>query len=236
MLLRNHSLDHRRTETFTCQRLAFLCLIVLMTAAPTYASDDPLMLVADATSPTVQNEQADLDDLSRMSNTAMIRRFTAAGYLVGVPSTTSTYYLHDIPAAYRFTRPWTLRFIRRLSTQFHARFGHRLRVTSLVRTERYQRILAIRNANATNFEGPSRSSHLSGATIDISKRLMSRAELQWMRRVLFQLREKGHIYAIESSQPTFHVMIYRKYALYGTSRQQRPTKFFRRRAIKEGLR
>lgn len=223
MLLRNDSLDDGSTGRSTWSRHVALsfCLVVLMTPAPANASD-AVVLVADATSPTVQNERADLDDLSRMSDTAMVRRFTAAGYLVGVPSSTSTYYLHDIPAPYRFARPWTLRFIRRLSSQFRARFGHKLRVTSLVRTARYQRRLAIRNPNAAEFEGLSRSSHLTGATIDISKRFMSPAELQWMRRVLFHLREKGYVYAIEEfSQPTFHVMVYRKYAAHGTPRSQR---------------
>lgn len=174
-------------------------------------------LVADGTSPTAQNSRADDDNLSRIENVAMLNRFVRGGYLVSVPASGSHYYVHGVPAQYRYTRPWTKVFLTRLSRQYYAKFGKRLRVTSLVRTENRQRRLARVNANAADAVGDSRSSHLTGATIDISKRFMSAAERRWMRDVLYSLHRQGYLYAIEEFyQPTFHIMVFRNYPKYVT--------------------
>jgi len=174
-------------------------------------------LAADETSPTTQNSRADDDNLSRMQNVGMLNRFVHGGYLVRVAGSGSHYYVHGVPAQYRYTRPWTKLFLARLSRQYYAKFGKRLRVTSLVRTEGRQRRLARVNANAAEAIGDSRSSHLTGATIDISKRFMSAAERRWMREVLYSLHRQGYVYAIEEFyQPTFHIMVFRNYPKYVT--------------------
>lgn len=195
---------------------AAVFVFLLFLPVVSWAGDrDRTMLLADETSPTVQNGQADSDNLSRMHSAAMLKRFTRSGYLVRVPASSSHYYIHNVPSAYRYSRPWTKLFLTRLSQQFHSKFGHRLRVTSLVRTEARQLQLARRNPNAAEVNGPMRSSHLTGATIDISKRFMSESEKQWMRDVLFSLRQQGYLYAIEEfNQPTFHIMVYRSYPHY----------------------
>jgi len=184
----------------------------------------PGLLVADYTAPMIQNKKADGDNLSRLRDAAMLRRFVRGGYLSRVPARTRSYYVQDVPAQYRYSRPWTKLFLDRLSRQFHAKFGRRLRVTSLVRTEKRQCQLIRLNPNAAEATGAMRSSHLTGATIDISKRFMSRAERRWMREVLYSLRRRGYIYAIEEfGQPTFHIMVYRSYPQYvkALARRQR---------------
>ena len=155
------------------------------------------MLTADASSQAIQNARANDFNLSRMRNRAMIQRFHRAGLLVRVPSHTRFYYLHFIPAAYRYLRPWTKLFLDRLSREYHARFGQRLRVTSLVRTVALQRRLDRRNSNAAAATGPYRSSHLTGATLDISKRFMNPRGQRWMRRVLFCPQHNGYPYLVE---------------------------------------
>lgn len=183
------------------------------------------VLVADGTSQLIQNNQADNDELSRMEDVAMVGRFVKAGYLVAVPASASTYYLEAIPSDYRYARPWTKLFLTRLGRQFHSRFGHRLRVTSLVRTEETQLQLADWNANAADATGPMRSSHLTGATVDISKRFMTARERRWMRDVLWSMRQAGTLYAIEEfGQPTFHVMVYRNYAQRASGGGRRQTR------------
>jgi hypothetical protein len=178
------------------------------------ASDTP-RLTATASSQRIQNARADSDDLSRMTDAAMVQRFRRAGLLVPVATSTSSYYLHQVPARSRYLRPWAKQFLGRLSSQFHDRFGTRLRVTALVRTARDQRGLASRNANAAAASGPKQSTHLTGATLDISKRFMAPAHVEWMRRVLLDLRDAGVLYALEEfSQPCFHIMIYRSYDDY----------------------
>ncbi len=183
--------------------------VVLVTA-----SDAP-RLAATASSQRIQNVRADADDLSRMTDDLMIRRFRRAALLVPVPGSTSSYFLHQVPARFRYLRPWAKLFLTRLSGQFRARFGARLRVTALVRTAVYQRGLGGRNGNAAAASGPLQSSHLTGATLDISKRFMKPAHVAWMRRVLYSLRERDVLYALEEfSQPCFHVMVYRSYTDY----------------------
>jgi hypothetical protein len=106
-------------------------------------------------------------------------------------------------------------FLERLSAQYYARFHERLRITSLVRTTRSQTQLARVNANAADAVGSFRSSHLTGASIDISKRFMSPEGQNWIRNVLYSLKQQGYLYAVEEFyQPTFHVMVYRSYPTY----------------------
>ncbi len=176
---------------------------------------DRHLLVADVSSQRIQNTSADDANLSRMTNTAMIQRFARRGYLVSVPAHGSAYYLHAVRPSERYCRPWTKIFLDRLSRQYRARFHQPLRVTSLVRSVGSQQRLAQFNDNAADATGSERSSHLTGATIDISKRWMSAAGQQWLRDTLHSLREAGYLYAIEEFyQPSFHIMVYPKYAQY----------------------
>lgn len=172
-------------------------------------------LVADVSSQTIQNTRADDAKLSRMTNVAMIQRFARHGYLVPVSSNARSYYLHAIGPSQRYCRPWTRLFLDRVSRQYQTRFHQRLRVTSLVRTVGTQRRLERWNGNAADATGEERSSHLTGATIDISKREMSPAGQEWLRQTLYSLREAGYLYAIEEFyQPTFHIMVYPSYSHY----------------------
>jgi hypothetical protein len=199
-------------------RIASIGVISLMLPAMGFGQW-ALLLKGTSRCQVVQNSYADRHDLSRMTDSRMVARFSRNGYLVRVPASARHYYLASIPADYRYLRPWSKLLLDRLSRQYYARFHKRLRVTSAVRTVRYQRALAKRNVNAAAAHGARRSSHLTGATLDISKRGMSRAELNWMRRVLHSLRKQGYLYAVEEfRQPTFHIMVYRDYERYVKSR------------------
>ena len=188
---------------------------------PTLAESEDL-LRAQWSSQIVQNKRADTDDLSRMKNVAMVQRFARAGLLVRVPSRTRHYYTRYIPAKYSYLRPWSKLFLDRLSSQYYARFKKKLRVTSLVRTAALQISIAKRNKNAASAYGPRRSSHLTGATLDISKKGMKQRELDWMRRVLHSIKVEGYLYAVEEfQQPAFHVMVYKNYPQYVASLQRK---------------
>ncbi len=190
-------------------------LFVISLASLGLSAGDRGLLVAADSSQRIQNLQADSEDLSRMRNVAMVQRFARGNYLVPVPWETDTYYLHNIAPPYRYCRPWTRIFLQRLSAQYYSRFHERLRITSLVRTTGSQTRLARSNANAADAVGSLRSSHLTGASIDISKRFMSPEGQQWIRNVLYSLKQQGYLYAIEEFyQPTFHVMVYRSYPTY----------------------
>ena len=196
-------------------RLLALSLAAILLCPAGVLARDLSLLVANASSQAVQNARANAENLSRMRDLAMIRQFTRDGYLVPVPLRTQFYYLQAIPYAYRYCRPWTKLFLQRLSREYYAKFKQPLRVTSLVRTVGLQRGLARRNGNAAEATGSERSSHLTGATLDISKRFMTPAGENWMRSMLYGLKQTGYLYAVEEfEQPTFHIMIYRNYTAY----------------------
>lgn len=189
---------------------------VLLMASPAFLQGRARsMLAATSLSQSIQNERANAYHLTRMQNRAMIVKFVDDGYLSAVPQATRTYYLHDIPPAYCYLRPWAKRFLDQVSGEFYANFHQRLRVTSMIRTVALQRRLERRNFNAAEATGVDRSSHLTGATLDISKHGMSWREERWMRRQLIVLEQEGYVYAIEEfHQPCFHVMVFPPYGDY----------------------
>ena len=150
-----------------------------------------------------------------MEDRAMVERWTRLELLVPVPTKTANFYLHRIPSQYRYVRPWTKLFLDRISKQFRRRFGRPLRITSLTRTVHYQNQLSQRNGNAASPYGAKRSSHLTGASLDISKKGLMGAQVNWLRRVLLSLHQQQYLFAIEEFyQPNYHVMVYRSYPEY----------------------
>ncbi|HTU32542.1 MAG TPA: DUF5715 family protein [Candidatus Acidoferrum sp.] len=169
-------------------------------------------LVANELSQAIQNERANQFHLTRLANLAMVREFHAEGLLVSVPSRMPYYYLDHVSPDYSYLRPWAKLFLDQLSREYYERFGQPLRVTSLLRTVQVQERLTRWNSNAAQAVGADRSSHLTGATLDISKHFMNyRGEL-WLRRNLVQMERAGYLYAIEEfHQPCFHVMVFPTY-------------------------
>ncbi len=176
-------------------------------------AESPSLLKATPSSLRLENQRANADDLSRMSNLAMVRQLVRENLLVRVPSRTRHYYVSGIPASRSYLRPWSKLFLDRLSRQYYARFQTPLRVTSLIRTVNLQQTLARRNGNAAPAYGAQRSSHLTGATLDISKKGMTQKEVNWMRRMLYSLKNGDYLHTIEEfQQSVFHVMVFRNYA------------------------
>jgi uncharacterized protein YcbK (DUF882 family) len=197
------------------KRYQVSAIIPLIACLSVVATVSAASLRATSSSQLVQNQRADEDQLSRMEGSAMTARWVRLQLLEAVPAKTSGYYLHAVRVQNRYLRPWTRLFLSRLSNQYRAKFGKQLRVTSLLRTAEYQRSLQGRNGNAASPEGPKRSAHLTGASLDISKKGMTGTERQWLRRVLTSLRGNGYIYAIEEyQQPVFHILVHRTYADY----------------------
>lgn len=163
-----------------------------------------------------ENAAADRERLSRMRNRGMVDRFVRARLLVPVAARGPAHRVEGVPQWLRVARPWTRLFIAQLGDAMVELFGTPLKVTSLTRTVGVQRSLAAWNGNAAPALGPTRSTHLTGASVDLSKVPHSEAELQWLRVVLRRLTRRGLVSAIEEfAQPHFHVMVFRRYAAYG---------------------
>jgi hypothetical protein len=123
-----------------------------------------------------------------------------------------SYDLGDPAARARFdarllslTRPGTRDVILELAREYHQRFGRLLPVTSLVRTERYQRRLGRVNANATSVEIPP---HTTGCAFDISYRYMAADEQQFLLDRVAELERAGRVEALRERRNHIHVFVF----------------------------
>ena len=159
-----------------------------------------------------QNEKTDQDDLERILDEDDLKDRIASKVLVPIPVSASLTVNNNLSETHRYCRPWTATFLSDLAQAHTERFETPLQVTSAVRTVEYQKQLMQVNGNATNAEGDIVSPHLTGATIDIGKNTMSRAELAWMRNRLLQLQLQGKIDVEEEfRQACFHITVYKAY-------------------------
>lgn len=202
-------------------RVALLLLLVAPLCWGRWRADDAALIATDS-SQAIQNERANEFHLARLRNLAMVQQFRAEGLLVYVPQRMPYYYLHDVPGDYRYLRPWSKLFLDQLSREYYARFHQPLRITSMLRTVQVQRRLTRWNPNAADAVGADRSSHLTGATLDISKHSMSYRGVLWMRRYLRQMKAAGYLYPVEEfHEPCFHVMVFPTYRHYAAAPARR---------------
>jgi hypothetical protein len=205
-------------------RLVFGRLLVTLAAAavlcgsasPAFAQRPP-ELKGKPAKQTKQNQAADDYDLTRMSGPSVIRRLVKQGYLVKIPRTGSGYFIDPkLGRGYRskdvlvYARPWVKKFLDREGSSFAKAFGGaRFKVSSLIRTEDYQSMLTRKNVNAAKGKDwRTQSAHLTGAALDISKRGLSPAKVDWMRQHLVALERAGWVIAVEEMKTnTFHIFV-----------------------------
>lgn len=160
-----------------------------------------------------QNERTlFIDELERIQDDEQLYELTQSGDLIELPDEDFITVAGNLPSERRYCRPWTRSFLEDLGRDFYDRFGRPLTVTSAVRTVAVQKKLRRRNRNAADIDGDLASPHLTGATIDIGKRGLSRKQLAWLREYLKQARDTGVIdVAEEFRQKVFHITVYRDY-------------------------
>jgi len=160
-----------------------------------------------------QNEKAEAEGLERIEDEDDLSDRIARRFLVPVPASASLTVNPDLAEHHRYCRPWTARFLADMARAHAAQFHGPLEVSSAVRTVAYQKHLIATNGNAAAAEGDIVSPHLTGATIDISKKGMSREEIGWMRYWLTPLESAGKIDVEEEfQQACFHITVYKSYA------------------------
>ncbi len=160
-----------------------------------------------------QNEMAEAEGLERIQDDADLDNRIAEGALVPVPENEELRVNEDLPENRRYCRPWTADFLRTLAEAHAAEFPRSpLEVTSAVRTVEYQRRLRRINGNAAAADGDLASPHLTGGTIDLAKKGMSRREIAWMRSWLLPLQQAGKIDVEEEfRQACFHISVYKSF-------------------------
>ena len=162
-----------------------------------------------------QNQQLDALELPRIANEKQLLELEAEGLLVPVATTDSLVVASNLLVNRRYCRPWTREFLEDLGSAYYEQFGQPILATSLVRTADQQRKLRRRIRGAAPHDGETASTHLTGVTVDILKRGMTKEQHSWLEAYLLPLKEDGHIEPIEERrQPVFHIVVFNTYADY----------------------
>jgi hypothetical protein len=160
-----------------------------------------------------QNVRTEQDGLERILDEEDIERQVAAHKLVAIPRAPGLTVDRRLTTNRRYTRPWTAKFLRDVAAAHWQRFASELQVNSAVRTVEFQKRLVHVNGNAAPADGDNASPHLMGATVDLAKKGMTAAEVQWMRGFLTPLEDAGKLDVEEEfHQACFHITVYKSYA------------------------
>lgn len=159
-----------------------------------------------------QNREADTNDLTRIEDDVQLAQFKERGLLVKIPATNGIAIDARLDEKYGWVRPWTAEFLKTLGDEFYARFKTEFQINSATRTVVYQAHLTKQNGNAAPPLGPRRSSHLTGATIDIGKKNLRPEHIVWLRQKLKVYEKRNIVEATEEHhQAVFHVMVFKRY-------------------------
>lgn len=124
-----------------------------------------------------------------------------------------SYELRDPSASREFqarmlshVRPATLALIEELGTTYESKFGRRLPITSLVRTEEYQRLLRESgNPNAADVAPPP---HTTGFAFDVYYRYMTAEEQEFVMGEIARLERAGRVEALRELRDHYHVFVF----------------------------
>jgi hypothetical protein len=156
----------------------------------------------------LQNEEIDRMNLPRIYNDVQLERLKMSGDLVPIIPSESLRIQPSLDPGRRYCREWTLEFVKDISEAYYKQFHQHIQVNSAVRTVLVQKKLRRHNRNAAPEYGVTASSHLAGLTIDLQRRGMSKAQVQWMEAYMKPLKELGLIEPEEERrQWCFHIMV-----------------------------
>jgi hypothetical protein len=168
-----------------------------------------------------QNEKT--DGLERIQDDEQLTELVGNGALVDLPSDRSVDVASNLPENRRYCRAWTRSFVEDFAHDYYEEFHEPLTVTSAVRTVEVQKKLRRHNHNAADIDGDLASPHLTGATIDIGKRGMTKKQLEWCRNYLLDKQNGGNIDVEEEfRQRVFHITVYKDYVLDGAQNASAP--------------
>lgn len=159
-----------------------------------------------------ENQEADECGMTRIESDEMLQYFKSIGLLVRVPNTFGVRSDNRLDEKWAWVRPWVAEFLEDLGRDFMNDHQSSFEVSSAVRTFEYQNLLRQANSNAAPVIGNRRTTHSTGATVDITKRFLTRDQITWLRKRLLALEARGLIHATEEfTQTVFHVMVLKKY-------------------------
>ena len=193
----------------TCLVFTLLLLLCLNAEARKKPfSSSATLLTPSHASLLKQNVCAEQMGLHRFQNEDEVQDAVRRGVLIALPITLGLHVAPNLPLSRRYALPTTVQFLLTLSEAYRLRFGKPLVIDSAVRDADTQRRLRKHNRNAAPVDGETASSHETGATVDIAKRGMNRAQLQWTRAMLSYEVVMNHVIVEEEKhQACFHTMV-----------------------------
>ena len=152
-------------------------------------------------------------DLPRIQNDEELEQLKASQDLVPIIAGKTLRFDPRLAPNRRYCRPWTRDFLGDISEAYFQQFHTSLQVNSAVRTVQVQKKLRRHNRNAAPETGETASSHLAGITVDIQRRGMTKAQVQWMEQYIMPLKDAGLVEPEEERhQWVFHVAVSGRYA------------------------
>ena len=104
-----------------------------------------------------------------------------------------------------FIRPEARATLLKLAHDYHDQFGRRLPISSLVRTQRYQRRMVRNSPNATGVE---LAPHTTGMAFDISYKFMAPDEQNFVMQEVARLEDEGKVESLRERNNSFHIYTY----------------------------
>jgi len=101
-----------------------------------------------------------------------------------------------------YIRPEARDVLLKVAEAYHRQFDRLLPVTSVVRTERYQRRLGGVNANATRVEI---APHTTGDAFDVSYRYMAPDEQNFVMNLVAKLEDEQKVEALRENRGHIHI-------------------------------
>ena len=132
---------------------------------------------------------------------ALARDFAGRSYDLNDPASRKEFKVRLLS----HVRPAALKVIEEVARAYREKFGRHLPVTSLVRTDEYQRRLSTVNANATTIET---APHTTGLAFDIYYRYMTAGEQEFVMAELARLRDAGRVEALRELRDHYHVFAF----------------------------
>jgi hypothetical protein len=159
-----------------------------------------------------QNEEVDRLELPRIQDNDELEALKASGALLPINTSEALHFDPRLSAERRYCRPWTRDFVEDISQAYYKEFHAQLQVNSAVRTVQDQHRLRRHNRNAAPESGETASSHLAGITVDLQRRGMTGAQIQWMEQYMVPLQAQGLVEPEEERhQWVFHIMVSDRY-------------------------
>jgi Family of unknown function (DUF5715) len=160
-----------------------------------------------------QNEAIDKLGLPRIKDSKALVVLISSNQLVPVTANKYVRISPKLEADRRYAKPFVDDFLQELGKEYYERFEDSLQVNSAVRTEKTQMRLLRWNHNAAPVHGEKASAHLAGVAVDLQRRGLTQAQIEFIQqRLQFYVTMGMIIVEEELKQPCFHIVVTGNYA------------------------